>query len=350
MPAEIHKSEPLIVEVVRGAMVESRHRVHVAVLNADGDVVHGWGDVDKEIYPRSAIKPLQALPLLETGAAGRFRLTDERIALACASHSGAPAHVMAVEAWLGDLGMTGDDLECGAQRPYDDQAADAMIKRGETPCRIHNNCSGKHSGFLTTSKHLGEDRHGYLDIAHPVQKRLYGVLSELGETDMAATGRGVDGCGIPVYGMALKSMALAMAKMANPRGLGETRKSAAERIVHSMAKHNYMVAGRARFDTAAMTAGVNAARRAGSSIFVTKAGAEATHAAILPGQGLGAALKAEDGAKRASDTVMANLLTFLGCLDKPGEGELAGFLAPVLRNWEGVEIGALKLEAGWSAP
>lgn len=350
MAANLFKAAPITVEVTRGTMVEGRHRCHAVVMDARGEARHAWGDPDLVIYPRSAIKPVQALALIETGAADHWRLTDERIALSAASHTGAPAHIMAVEAWLDDLRLSGDDLECGAHMPTDEDAARALIRRGEAPCRLHNNCSGKHTGFLATALHLGEDTHGYVEAAHPVQKRLYVALEEMGGADLSGTGRGIDGCGIPVYGMPLKALALSMARMADPAGLGAARAGAAGRIVQSMAKHNFMVSGRGRFDTVAMTAGNNAAKRTGAKVFATKTGAEAVHAAILPGLGLGVALKVEDGAKRASDLMMAHLLAFLGVLDDGARGDLADFLETPIANAAGLPVGAVRPEPGWDKP
>ncbi|MAO57537.1 MAG: L-asparaginase II [Rhodospirillaceae bacterium] len=353
--SSIRSDSPVIVEVTRGTLVESRHRVHAVVADAAGEIVHAWGEPDREIYPRSAIKPLQAMALIETGTADRWGLNDERIALACASHSASAAHVMAVEAWLSDLGLGEGDLECGPQVPGDEMAANGLIKRGEAPCKLHNNCSGKHSGFLATALHLGEPTAGYIQADHPVQKRLYDVLSEMGGAELSGTGRGVDGCGIPVYGMPLSALARAVAKMAGPDAakLGPVRTAAVTRIRESMAKHNFMVSGRGRLDVAAMSAGIATAKRTGAPVFATKTGAEGVHTAILPAHAgrpaLGIAVKAEDGTKRASDVVMAHLLAWLGAVDADaGKAELAPFLEMPVTNWEGSVIGQVRPEAGWN--
>lgn len=352
MAKSIHSSAPVIIEVTRGTLVESRHRVHAVVADAAGNIIHAWGEAEKEIYPRSAIKPLQTLALIETGAADHWRLNDERIALASASHSASAAHIMAVEAWLADIGKGADDLECGAHMPTDEAAAHRLIKQGDAPTRLHNNCSGKHTGFLATALHMGEDTHGYTGADHPVQKRLYQALTEMGGAALSGTGRGVDGCGIPVYGMPLSALARGMAKMADPETakLGTVRSAAAQRIVQSMAKHNFMVSGRGRFDHAAMTAGIGVAQRTAAPVFATKTGAEAVHAAILPGLGLGVAVKAEDGTKRASDTLMAHLLSFLGAFDDGARADMAPFLDMTVVNAEGKPVGAVRPETGWDRP
>lgn len=354
MANNVFSAAPAIIEVTRGTMVESRHRVHGVVADAAGQIVHSWGETEMEIYPRSSIKPLQALALVETGAAEHWGLMDERIALACASHSGSLAHTMAVEAWLDDLSLGEGDLECGAHMPRDEEAAHGLIRRGSGPCRLHNNCSGKHAGFLTTALHMGEPTAGYIDADHPVQQRLYRALGEMGDCDMSATARGADGCGIPVYGMPLAALARAVARMADPKaaGLGAVRAAAAERIVQSMTKHNFMVSGRGRFDHAVMTAGIGVAKRTGVPVFATKTGAEAVHVAILPAAGtrpaLGVAVKAEDGEKRATDTMMAHLLDFLGRFDDDARGAMAPFLDMRVTNAEGRPVGTVRPQMGWN--
>lgn len=330
---------PIEIEVTRGSMVESRHRVHAVVARADGEIVEAWGEPERIIYPRSSIKPFQALPLLESGAADACGASDEEVALAAASHSGSMAHVMTVDAWLHRLGLRTSDLACGAHLPTDETAAHALIREGLEPTQLHNNCSGKHTGFLATAQHLGESLDGYLDAEHPVQKRLYAILEELGGASLEGTGRGIDGCGIPVYGMPLAALARAAARYAEPTSLGTARGAAAERIVSSMIKHNYMVAGRGRFDTAAMTALRGHA--------ATKGGAEGVQVMILPSLGLGVALKCEDGAKRGGDTAAAHLLDHLGLVDDRVRTSLAEFLSPVIRNVAGREVGTLRPAADW---
>ncbi|MEK9725939.1 MAG: asparaginase, partial [Rhodospirillaceae bacterium] len=212
----MQRTEALTVEVTRGDLLESRHACLVVIADSSGAIVDSWGEAGREIYPRSAIKPLQALPLLETGAAEAFGLSDAEVALACASHMGEPMHRDAVRAWLGRVGLGVDDLECGPHAPTDEAAAAEIIRRGVEPDRSFNNCSGKHSGFLTTARHLGEPTAGYLGIDHPVQLRLRHVLEDLGGADLSGTARGIDGCGIPVYGMPLAALARAAARMADP--------------------------------------------------------------------------------------------------------------------------------------
>ncbi|MGH7186653.1 MAG: asparaginase, partial [Pseudomonadota bacterium] len=242
-------ANPLVVEVIRGAMVESRHRATVAVVDPEGKMVRRWGDVDRLIYGRSAIKPLQALPLIESGAADRYGVGVAEIALACASHNGEPGHVEAVEAWLGRIGCTVDDLECGAQTPLHEPTVEALLKSGRKPTAIYNNCSGKHTGFLCTARHLGEPTRGYIRHEHPVQQRILGVLEQLTGLRLGDTPRGIDGCGIPVFGIPLGNMAMAMARLADPQDLPPARAAAARRILAAMAAEPFMVAGSDRFCT-----------------------------------------------------------------------------------------------------
>ena len=171
--------DPLTIEVLRGRVVESRHRIHAVIADADGRVLESWGDRNRLVFPRSTVKPIQALPLIETGAADRFELSEAEIALACGSHSGAPCQIVLVEKWLSRLGIEENALECGPQKPLGEDAADILVRSGEAPRSIHNNCSGEHAGFLTTALHLGEPLQGYSDPDHPVQKRVSEVLHEL---------------------------------------------------------------------------------------------------------------------------------------------------------------------------
>ncbi len=331
-------NNPLTVEVTRGDLVESRHSVDAVVVDASGGVVHRWGDCDRHVYPRSAIKPLQALPLVETGAAEAFAVSDAEVALACASHNGEPVHTRAVAAWLERLGLGVESLECGRQLPMDEGSAHDLLRAGEPDTALENNCSGKHTGFLATARHLGEPVEGYIEPGHPVQARLVEVLIEMGDVDLTATERGRDGCGIPVIGMPLRAMAKALARMADPSELPPLRAAAAERIVGAMMAHPYQVAGRERFDTYAM--------QAAPGRFAVKAGAEAVHAAIVPERGLGIALKGADGAKRGSEVAMAAVLDHLGLLDDKARTAMRDHLEAPLFNRPGERTGSIRMAKG----
>jgi len=327
-------ANPVLVEAVRGNMVESRHRGACAVTDARGRLVLALGDVERPIYGRSAIKPLQALPLIETGAADAFALDARELALACASHRGEPSHVTAVEGWLARLGLSARDLECGAHAPADPASAEALLRVGAAPSALHNNCSGKHAGFLTTARHLREPTRNYIDAAHPVQRRVRAVLEAMTGLDLDAAPRGIDGCGIPVIGIPLAGLARAMARLADPTGLAPTRAAAARRILDAMAAEPSMVAGSGSFTTAVLS-------EAGRTVRL-KPGAEGVFCAALPEQGLGIALKIADGAGRAAEVALGEILRRLGALS-PEQGErLAPLLRPSLRNVAGHEIGELR--------
>ena len=336
----MEQKQPFTVEVTRGGMAESRHYGAAIIVDAKGKVLHSWGDTDQLIYPRSAIKPLQSLALLESGAADHYELSDAEVALASSSHSSEPLHVSAVTAWLDRIGLAAEDLECIGHLPINEQAVHDMIRSGEKVTNIHNNCSGKHTGFLSTALHLGEDTKGYIEAGHPVQERLLKILSEMGDCDLSGTPRGIDGCGIPVIGMPLSAMALAMARMADPEGLDSKRASAAKRIVPSMATHPVHVAGTGRFDTVAMTAA--------RGRFTVKTGAEAVHAGIIPELGVGIALKIEDGNKRGSDVAIANILDLLGVLDDTAREGLKDFLDTPITNAAGALAGSVRMQEGWA--
>jgi len=313
------RDEPFVVEVLRGDLVESCHRGIGTVMDARGTVIHAWGDTSRHIYPRSAIKPLQAIPLIESGAANAYSLSEAELALACASHNGETVHTHAVAAVLERIGCDPQDLECGAHRPYDIGAMDDLVRANEVPTRLVNNCSGKHAGFLATARHLGEPTAGYTGLDHPVQQRLIAVLEAMGQTNLKDTERGIDGCGIPVTGMPLAGMALALARMADPSDLASPRRQACTRIVKAIMAHPYNLAGRGRFDTLAM--------EAAPGRFVVKTGAEAVHAAIIPEMGLGVALKIEDGSKRASEVAMATILDQLGLVDETAAADFVPLLS-----------------------
>jgi L-asparaginase II len=327
---------PLLVEVTRGDMVESRHAVAFAAVDAAGRRVAWRGEVEAPVYARSAVKGLQALPLLETGAADRWGLSDAEIALACASHSGEPRHVETVLAWLERMGLSAADLECGSHLPYHEPSAAALIRAGKSPSAAHNNCSGKHAGFLATARHKGEPTKGYIAADHPVQRRVTRALEEVCGADLGRAPVGIDGCGIPTIGIPLEKLALGMARLADPAGLPDERRAAAERIRRAVAAEPFMVAGSGRFCTEVMA-------ETGPAAFV-KTGAEGVYCAALPEQGVGIALKAADGAGRGAEAAMAHLLMRFGVLEDAGRRRaLAARLKPSLFNRAGRVVGEIRV-------
>lgn len=321
---------PQLIEVTRGSMVESRHRAAFAVADTDGRIVLSAGDFARPVYPRSAIKPLQALPLIESGAADAFNLSVAEIALACASHSGEPRHVDTVLAWLKRIGRTTADLECGIHLPSNDLAMHALLQSRSDATPAHNNCSGKHTGFLTLARHMGVPTTGYIAYAHPVQQRILGVLETMTGLDLGSAPRGIDGCGIPVIGMPLGHLALAFARLTDPRDQPEARQAACERVCAAMAAEPFMVAGSGRYCTLVMTA-------TGGHALI-KTGAEGVYCGALPKLGLGIALKVDDGAGRAAEVLMGRLLQHFGILDESH----AELLSQPLFNRAGVRIGEVR--------
>ena len=322
--------DPVLVEVTRGGRVESVHRGAVAVVDADGATLLAIGDVAAAVFPRSAVKALQALPLIETGAAAALGLTDAEIALACASHGGEPAHVATAESMLRKAGRDAATLECGAHWPSYDAAARALAASGGTATALHNNCSGKHAGFICLACAGGVDPAGYVGPDHPTMRRITAALAETTGTVLDARNRGTDGCSIPTYAIPLTALALAFARFGTGVGWHPDRAAAAVRIRAAVAEHPFMVAGTNRFDTEAMQA-------FGARAF-TKTGAEGVYCAALPDLGLGIAVKCDDGAGRAAEVITAALLgRFLGA------GVPARWADPVLRNWNGIEVGTLRL-------
>jgi L-asparaginase II len=324
---------PIEIEIRRGALVESSHRVAGVVVDADGAIVHAFGDPERAVYPRSAVKPLQALAVVESGAADAVALTAAELALATGSHAGEAVHVETARRWLGRLGLDPAALVCGAHPPFSAAAAHALVRGGEAPSALHNNCSGNHLAILTTARHLGQPLAGYEHPDHPVQLYLRRILAEVGDCDLGAAPTAIDGCSIPTIAIPLATLALLLARLGAPDRLPRERATAARRVGAAMAAHPEMVAGPGRFATEAMAA-------TGGAVLI-KSGAEGVMTAAWPARGLGVALKVEDGAERARDTALAAVLDRIGAFDAAARTALDRYLGPVLRNWRGVETGTI---------
>ncbi|MCE6952439.1 asparaginase [Cereibacter sphaeroides] len=327
-------AEPVrMVELWRGGLLESWHVGHAVIWSADGGLVEAWGDPDTVIFPRSSCKMIQALPLLESGAGEA--LSTERLALACASHQGAALHVGLVRRWLLDIGMDEADLRCGAHAPADIEERDRLIRAWERPCQIHNNCSGKHAGFLMLARHLHAGPE-YVAPDHPVQLSVRSAFEEVtGET---SPGFGIDGCSAPNFATTVAGLARAMAFFAGAAGGGGARARAAARLTEAMIAHPDLVAGEGRACTELMRA-----MRGRAAI---KTGAEAVFVAIVPERRLGIALKIVDGSTRASEAAIAALLVRLGLLDQDHPATLKR-LDAVQTNWRGFETGILRAAPGF---
>ncbi|HEY0302448.1 MAG TPA: asparaginase [Rhizomicrobium sp.] len=318
-------TNPILVEVTRGDLVESVHRGSIAVADASGALLAALGDVESPVYSRSSLKPMQAMVLVESGAASASGLSDEEIALACASHSGEPMHTERVAAWLARLGLSESDLACGAHPSRYEPVAEAMIREGRRPTRIFNNCSGKHTGFLTVARHWDIATEGYEKPDHPVQRAVAAVLRELSGAGELAWG--IDGCAAPNFATSLTEFARAAAKMAKPDALDKPRAEAARRIVGAMIAHPELMSGTGR-------ACATLIRAAGGRAAV-KTGAEGFFGGWIPDPGLGIAIKIDDGAGRAAETAIAAVLERLGLL-----GEAArGILRAPIPNTRGTAVG-----------
>jgi L-asparaginase II len=327
-------NNPVLVDVVRGPHVESRHRGAVAVADASGRLTLSLGDVERPVFPRSAVKGLQALPLVESGAADRFGLSDAELALACASHSGEPAHAEAAVAMLAKAGRDEGCLECGAHWPMGEAAGRALAAAGGAPSARHNNCSGKHAGFVCLACALDRDPEGYVRAEHPVQEEVRAVLERLTGAPHRIEDAGIDGCSIPTYAVPLAALARGFARFGSGEGLERGTAQAAARIRGAVAAHPFMVAGTGRFDTRLMEV-------LGRRAFV-KVGAEGVYCAAFPDLGLGVALKMDDGGVRAAESAMGALC--LRFLDLDGEERAAveALARPAMRNWNGIEVGSLR--------
>lgn len=320
----------VLVELWRGDVLESIHRGDAVVCDASGAVIWAFGEPQKTILPRSSCKMLQALPLIESGAAAARRLDDRRLALACASHQGAKMHVDLVTRWLSDIGMSESDLRCGAQRSGDHDYHIELACSGKHEDQRHNNCSGKHTGFLTLCDHLKAGPE-YIEPDHPVQKAVKQAFEEMcGEP---SPGFAVDGCSAPNFATSLRGLATAMARMADPSGLAPSRRDAAARLTGAMTAHPELVAGPGWSATELMQA------MQGTSAI--KNGAEGVYTAILPERGLGVALKVADGADRAAEIAMTALLVRLGAADRQ-HPVVAKWLRPGLQSRRGIPSGYLR--------
>jgi L-asparaginase II len=325
------QDNPILVEVTRGLLVESRHRGAVAVCDADGTLHLALGDVETPTFPRSAVKAMQAIPLIESGAADAFGLDETELAIACASHSGDKAHLATVRGLLAKAGLKETQLACGFHWPMSERASEELIRAGKNPSAIHNNCSGKHAGMLATAVYRRLDPAGYERPEHAVQEDIRRVLSEICGVPLDRRDMGIDGCSVPTFALPLAALATGFARLGSGKGLAGTRKEAAERLVRACIASPSLVAGEGRFDTVVM-------RDLGPNVF-SKGGAEGVHCASLPALGLGVAVKIDDGTKRGAEHVLARLLSEL----VPGaDRALQGRIDGELRNWLGLKVGRVR--------
>ena len=315
---------PVIAEVTRGPLVESTHRGSYAVCNSNGAIVAASGSIDVPVFPRSAIKAFQCLPVIESGAADRFGFTEEEIALCCSSHNGEPEHVRVSASMLAKCGAPESAYECGAHWPGTEQALHDMVRAGEKPRAIHNNCSGKHAGMIALARHLGVSPAGYTQIAHPVQQAIMKSMGDICDVEVSRCAHGIDGCSVPTWAYPLRNMALGFAR------LGSAGHVAGSRIIKSVGAHPFMVAGTGRFDTRIM--------QAVPRLFI-KVGAEGVFCGCIPHAGLGFALKCDDGAGRGAEVAIAGVLANLDVWTPAETETIRSFAHHTLKNWMKTEVG-----------
>jgi L-asparaginase II len=296
--------------------------------------VFAVGDVAARVFPRSAIKALQAIALVESGAADRYGFSDEELALACASHSGEPAHVAGVERMLAKTGLDASALRCGVHWLISQSAAYALAQTG-TASALHNNCSGKHAGFLCLACAMGVDTSEYFRPIHPVQRQVRAVLEDFTGVALGEDVRAIDGCSVPTWAVPLQNLAWGFAKFGTGHGLSPTRAAVAARLRHACTSNPWFVAGTERFCTQIM-------QLFGGRVFV-KTGAEGVYCAALPQQGLGIAIKCDDGAAQAAQAIVAAMIARFLPLDAAEQAALRPFIEPILRNWNGFEVGAIRV-------
>lgn len=324
-----------MVELWRGGLLESTHLGHAVLVDEAGQIVEAWGNPERIIFPRSSCKMIQALPLVESGAADAVGLTPAHLALSCASHQGAALHVNTARDWLAGIGLDEADLRCGSHEPYDKDERDRLICDHEGPCQLHNNCSGKHSGFLTVTRHLKAGPE-YVEIDHPLQRAIRAATEEVtGET---VAGYGIDGCSAPNFAMSVAGLARGMAEFAKAREGGSPRERAMQRLRDAMAAHPEYVAGEGRSCTELM-------RAMGGRVSI-KTGAEAVFVAMIPEKKLGLALKIEDGNARAAEAALVGILARLGVLDAADPMAQKRLPAPQI-NCRGIRTGELRLAEGF---
>ena len=311
-------------EVWRGPAVESVHLGAAAVANAAGEVIYGWGDTNIVTFPRSSLKPIQAIALVETGAADAFDLKPEDLALACASHRGEPMHTSRVAAWLDRLGLAESHLACGPDYPSDKDTVADLIRGGIEPSRIFHNCSGKHCGFLTVARHMGWPVEGYNDPSHPAQQLYLEIFSDLLGGDAHALPLGVDGCTLPAPALSMADMARSMARYAAAQTGGVKRGQAIRRLQAAMRAHPRLVAGTGQPN-------VRLAEATGGRI-IMKGGAEGYLVVFIPDQALGIALKVADGNSRARVVALLAVLRALKLLSDGEAAALADIAEVPVRN------------------
>jgi L-asparaginase II len=326
-------ANPVLAELVRGGWVENRHRGAFIIADADGRVIAAGGDVARPVFPRSAVKSIQAMAMAQSGAIGKFALDAEKLALACASHHGEDMHVTGVTRFLETIGLDAGALECGAHAPTDPAARDALRRSGDAPSALHNNCSGKHAGMLSVAQMLGIDPKGYVGREHPVQQAVRAAMEEVLGTGLSEDRCGIDGCSIPTWATPLETLASGFARMATGKHLSAALADSARRVFDAATSHPLLVAGTGHFDTLAM--------EAFGGRLMQKGGAEGVQCGAIRDRGWGYALKCDDGHMDASRCMVAALLLAHAGPNASERAVLEHFADLPIRNVRGTEVGHL---------
>ncbi len=327
-------ANPVLAETLRGNWVENRHRGAYVVVDATGAIIASAGDIDRPIFPRSAIKAMQALAIFGQHADEKYHHSDEELALACASHHGEPEHVAGVSGLLGRLGLSVNDLECGAHQPTNARAREALRAAGRQPSALHNNCSGKHAGMLSVARAMGVPTAHYVDREHAVQRQVREAIEAVIGQGLSEERCGTDGCSIPTFAAPLHAFAFGFARMATGEGLSPELASAAQRLFNAATAHPHLVAGTGHADTLIMTAFAGRVMQ--------KIGAEGVQCGAIRDKGWGYALKCDDGNMAASQAMLAGLLMQIAEPDADQLAVLARFARQPIKSVRGAEVGELR--------
>lgn len=329
----------LFVEVTRNNTVESRHFGAAVVCDVKGKVLHRWGDIEGLVFPRSALKPMLAIQLVESGASDNYALSDAELSLACSSHQGEPIHQDLVASWLARMGLNEQHLACGPALPEHTESAQRLLAQGQYGCRIHHNCSGKHTGFLTTALHMGLPIDNYHLLEHPLQQLSLQILSDLADVDLGRYPMGIDGCGLPAPTMPLLQLGRAVARFAMPVDLSAERTRAVYRLHRAITNEPLYIAGHGSV--------VSELNEVTQGSVLAKTGAEGIIIAALPERGLGIALKIADGSTRARSVALLAILDHLGALTDAHKQQLQAHIAPTIINSRGLLVGNIRVAASW---
>jgi len=322
--------------VTRSELVESTHYGDAAVADGAGRIIASAGDPERRAYLRSSSKPLQALLVVQTGAADEFEFTDKELAICCASHCGSAEHVQTVLGILAKLGLSEGDLECGVHWPGDADERNQLTAEGKEPGPAHNNCSGKHAGMLAAACIMGVRTAGYRYREHPVQKATLDNMATMCDLPAAQIHLGIDGCGVPTFGMPLRNMCIGFARLTTPGGIPADLASAAERIAAAMAAAPVMVSGRGSFNSTLL--------ELAGDIVTCKGGAEGLFMLGVRGRDMGLGVKIADAGGRAQAPAVLTALRQLGVLTQEQHEKLAEFAHPQVKNCHGEIVGEIRPE------